>query len=54
MDEGPFLPPSYRKNQEEDPGKETTLNNKVAWEFPGGPVVRTLSSHCQGPGFNPR
>ena len=22
-------------------------------EFPGGPVVRTLRSHCQGPGFDP-
>ena len=22
-------------------------------EFPGGPVVKTLHSHCQGPGFNP-
>ena len=22
-------------------------------EFPGGPVVRTPSFHCQGPGFNP-
>ena len=21
--------------------------------FPGGPVVRTLHSHCPGPGFNP-
>ena len=23
------------------------------WEFPGGPVVRTLRFHCGGPGFNP-
>ena len=23
------------------------------WEFPGGPVVRTLGFHCQGCGFNP-
>ena len=22
-------------------------------EFPGGPVVRTQRSHCQGPGFGP-
>ena len=22
-------------------------------DFPGGPVVRTLHFHCQGPGFNP-
>ena len=21
--------------------------------FPGGPVVKTLSSQCKGPGFNP-
>ena len=24
-----------------------------SWEFPGGPVVRTLHFHCRGPGFNP-
>ena len=30
--------------------KERTQRN---WEFPGGPVVRTPSSHCRGPGFNP-
>ena len=24
------------------------------WEFPGGPVVKTLTQFpCQGPGFNP-
>ena len=23
------------------------------WEFPGGPVVRTACSHCQGPTWNP-
>ena len=22
-------------------------------EFPGGPVVRTLHLHCQGPGVDP-
>ena len=22
-------------------------------DFPGNPVVKTLSSHCQGPEFNP-
>ena len=27
---------------------------KCLWrEFPGGPVVRTLSFHCRGPRFNP-
>ena len=26
---------------------------KCDWELPGGPVVRTLSFHCQGLGFNP-
>ena len=25
----------------------------VSWEFPGGPAVRTPSSHCRGPGFDP-
>ena len=25
----------------------------VLGEFPGSPVIRTLSSHCQGPGFDP-
>ena len=25
-------------------------NGKKAWEFPGGPVVETLCSHCQGLG----
>ena len=24
------------------------------WEFPGGPAVRTLCFHCQGPKFNPQ
>ena len=24
------------------------LKNGLAWEFPGGPVVRTLIFHCQG------
>ena len=23
------------------------------WDFPGGPLVRTLHFHCQGLGFNP-
>ena len=39
--------------------KETThsgclLGREMGGEFTGGPVVRTLSSHCQGCGFNPR
>ena len=25
----------------------------LSGEFPDGPVVRTLHSHCQGPRFNP-
>ena len=24
-----------------------------SWEFPGGLVIITLCSHCQGPGFDP-
>ena len=27
--------------------------NQTTCEFPGGPVVRTLHSHCRGPGFDP-
>ena len=23
-------------------------------DFPGGPVAKTLCSHCRGPGFDPR
>ena len=23
------------------------------WDFPGGPVVKNLSFHCRGCGFNP-
>ena len=29
---------------------------EIQWNglhFPGGPVVKTLSSQCRGPGFNP-
>ena len=29
------------------------LNNVCNGKFPGGPVVKTLHTHCQGPGFNP-
>ena len=24
------------------------------WDFPGGPVVKTLCSQCRGPGFDPQ
>ena len=24
-----------------------------SWDFPGGPVAKTLSSQCEAPGFNP-
>ena len=35
-------------------GKHVKLTRKKCSirEFPGGPVVRTLYSHCQGPGFS--
>ena len=33
--------------------KFSVSKNKILGEFPGGPVVRTPHSHCQGPGFNP-
>ena len=23
------------------------------WDFPGGPVAKTLNSQCRGPGFDP-
>ena len=26
------------------------LKTSQSWEFPGGPVVRTLHFHCRGPG----
>ena len=35
-------------------GKHTDVNSRVEfWVFPGGPVAKTLSSPCRGPGFNP-
>ena len=36
-------------------GKEYLKKKKknICREFPGGPVVRRLCFHCQGPGFNP-
>ena len=36
-----------------EPPKRNITKILNFWEFPGGPVVRTLSSHCQGPVFNP-
>ena len=27
--------------------------NTIGREFPGGPAIRTLYFHCQGPRFNP-
>ena len=32
---------------------ESHIQNFELWEFPCGPVVRTPSSHCPGPEFNP-
>ena len=36
---------------------KTTLtemkNSADGWDFPGGPVAKTLHSQCRGPGFNP-
>ena len=35
---------------------KVVLSNKLkdcAWEFPGGPVVRTPCFHCRGHGFDP-
>ena len=34
-------------------GEKTDQREHGQREFPGGPVVRTLHSHCRGPGFNP-
>ena len=25
----------------------------ATWDFPGGPVIKTLCSQCMGPGFDP-
>ena len=27
--------------------------DRFTWDFPGGPVVKTLRFHCGGHGFNP-
>ena len=39
-------------------GKKTTTGERIKkmWyteDFPGGPVIKTLSSQCRGPGFDP-
>ena len=36
-------------------GSTTTIRIKIipSQDFPGGPVVKTLSFQCRGPGFNP-
>ena len=35
------------------PGSRITVNkDTLSGHFPGGPVVRTPCSHCQGPKFN--
>ena len=30
-----------------------TVKEREGKDFPGGAVVKTLSSQCRGPGFNP-
>ena len=41
----------------QDPVKSTVeelaLNKREAQDFPGGPVVKTPRSQCEGPGFDP-
>lgn len=32
---------------------QVVMENVCFRRFPGGPVLRTLHFHCQGPGFNP-
>ena len=32
---------------------QVVMENVCIRGFPGGPVLRTLRFHCQGPGFNP-
>ena len=29
------------------------VHKHLRWEFPGGSVAKTPSSHCRGPQFNP-
>ena len=33
--------------------KATVIKTVWYWDFPGGPVVKTLCFHCRGRGFNP-
>ena len=41
-------------NKQGDEGfKSVSLFNMISWDFPGGPVVKTLCSQCRGPGFDP-
>ena len=42
---GPWAPHVRRKR--------SMLENRKSQDFPGGPVVKTLSFHCWGPGFIP-
>ena len=41
------------KHTSEAAGNEVRVSRtpKKFWEFPGGPVVKTPCSHCQGPRF---
>ena len=32
---------------------ENTSSKKIWWDFPGGPVGKTLHSQYRGPGFDP-
>ena len=36
------------------PAMNSKSNKKtIAWDFPGGPVAKTLGSQCRGPGLDP-
>ena len=41
------------QHQQEDTGPCTRYESKNTQEFPHGPVAKTPSSQCRGPGFNP-
>ena len=32
---------------------DTCYNMDESWDFPGGPVAKTLTSQCRGPRFDP-
>ena len=56
----PNLPPSARQRPLQKSGPQLHgASPRSCWVLgggpavPGGPVVRTPSSHCQGPGFSP-